>query len=196
MPQRADEIVRFWEEVGPEGWYRADAELDAEIRDRFSGIWEEAAAGGLTDWRCNPAGALAYLIVTDQFPRNMFRDDPRAFSTDQRARDAAMIAVQRDFDLKTDEPIRQFFYLPFMHAEDPFDQDRCVRLFVARMPRDRTREPAPRPRPSRRDPPVRALPLSQPHPRPAHHARGGALSRRGRLRRGRERACVSRSAPP
>jgi uncharacterized protein (DUF924 family) len=135
MPQRADEIVRFWEEVGPDGWYHADAELDATIRDRFSGIWEEAAAGGLTDWRCNPAGALAYLIVTDQFPRNMFRDDPRAFSTDQRARDAAMIAVQRDFDLKTDEPIRQFFYLPFMHAEDPFDQDRCVRLFVARMPR-------------------------------------------------------------
>ena len=134
MPQRAEEIVRFWKEIGPEGWYTPDAELDATIRDRFSGVWEEAAAGGLTDWRSNSTGALAYLIVTDQFPRNMFRDDPRAFATDQMARDAAMIAVQRDFDLKTDEPIRQFFYLPFMHAEDPFDQDRCVRLFVARMP--------------------------------------------------------------
>ncbi len=135
MPQRAEEVVAFWEEIGSEGWYRSDDDLDARIRERFSGVWEEAAAGGLVDWRCNPTGALAYLIVTDQFPRNMFRDDPRAFATDQMARDAAMIAVQRDFDLRTDEPIRQFFYLPFMHAEDPFDQDRCVRLFVARMPR-------------------------------------------------------------
>jgi len=134
MPKRAEEIVEFWEEVGPKGWYAVDPDLDARIRERYSGIWEEAAAGGLTDWRCNPTGALAYMIVTDQFPRNMFRENPRAFETDQMARDAAMIAVQRDFDLKTDEPIRQFFYTPFMHAEDPFDQDRCVRLFVARMP--------------------------------------------------------------
>ncbi len=135
MPQRAEEIVRFWDEVGPAGWYRADEKLDAEIRARFLADWEEAAAGGLVDWRSNPTGALAYLIVTDQFPRNMFRDDSRAFATDRMARDAAMIAVQRDLDLKTEEPIRQFFYLPFMHAEDPFDQDRCVRLIIARLPR-------------------------------------------------------------
>ncbi len=134
MPQRAEEIVRFWEEVGPEGWYGGGARLDAEIRERFLADWERAAEGGLSSWRSNPTGALAYLIVTDQFPRNIFRDDPRAFATDRMARDAAMIAVQRDFDLKTPEPIRQFFYLPFMHAEDAFDQDRCVRLIIARMP--------------------------------------------------------------
>ncbi|WP_209424799.1 DUF924 family protein [Pararhodobacter sp. SW119] len=134
MPQRAEEIVRFWDEVGPEGWYGAAPELDAEIRARFLADWEKAAEGGLTHWCSNPTGALAYIIVTDQFPRNLFRDDPRAFATDRMARDAAMIAVQRDFDLKTPEPIRQFFYLPFMHAEDTFDQDRSVRLFIARMP--------------------------------------------------------------
>ena len=135
MPQRAEEIVRFWQDVGPDGWYDNDAELDEEIRKRFLPDWEEAAEGGLAYWRSNPTGALAYLLVTDQFSRNMFRDDPRAFLTDRMARDAAMIAVQRDFDLKTDEPIRQFFYLPFMHAEDYFDQDRCVRLVIARLPR-------------------------------------------------------------
>jgi uncharacterized protein (DUF924 family) len=134
MPQRAEEIVRFWDEAGPKAWYVADDRLDEVIRDRYLGVWEEAAAGGLTDWRSNCTGALAYLLVTDQFPRNMFRDDPRAFATDQMARDAAVTAVMHDFDLKTPEPIRQFFYLPFMHSEDPFDQDRSVRLFLARMP--------------------------------------------------------------
>jgi len=135
MPRRAEEIVEFWQNVGPDAWYGADAALDAEIRKRYMGDWEKAAKGGLVHWRSNPVGALAYMIVTDQFPRNMFRDDPRAFSTDRMARDAAMIAVQRDFDLKTEEPIRQFFYLPFMHAEDAFDQDRCVRLIIARLPK-------------------------------------------------------------
>lgn len=134
MPQRAEEIVRFWNERGPAAWYGGSAELDAEIRDRYAGVWQEAAEGGLVAWRCNPTGSLAYLIVTDQFPRHLFRDDARAFATDRLARDAAMAAVMHDFDLKTPEPIRQFFYLPFMHSEDPFDQDRCVRLIVARMP--------------------------------------------------------------
>ena len=134
MPQRAEAIVDYWTEVGPEGWYAGGDALDVEIRERFLSDWEEAAEGGLADWRSNATGALAYLILTDQFPRNMFRDEPRAFATDRMARNAAMIAVQRDFDLKTDEPIRQFFYLPFMHAEDTFDQDRCVRLVIARMP--------------------------------------------------------------
>lgn len=139
MPQEAseisaEEIVRFWEEIGPKNWYAVEPELDATITRRFGATWERAAAGAFRDWLGTPRGALAYLILTDQFPRNMFRGDARAFATDAMARDAAMAALHRGHDLQLPEPIRQFFYLPFMHAESTFDQDRCVCLMLTRMP--------------------------------------------------------------
>ena len=139
MPQEArdtsaEAITRFWEEIGPEKWYAVEPELDAEITRRFAALWEQAAAGAFRDWLVSPRGALAYLILTDQFPRNMFRNDPRAFATDALARDAAIAALHRGHDLQLPEPIRQFFYLPFMHAESTFDQDRCVCLMLTRMP--------------------------------------------------------------
>lgn len=135
MVRSAGEIVTFWDEVGPEGWYGADPALDRAIRDRYLETWVNATRGAHRDWLSAPKGALGYLILTDQFPRNMFRgDDPRAFATDGLARTAAIIAVQREWDLKIPEPIRQFFYLPFMHAETTADQDRSVCLFLARMP--------------------------------------------------------------
>lgn len=131
---RALEIIDFWEEVGPKGWYVSTPELDATITRRFLPDWEAAAAGGLCEWLGAPQGALAYLLVTDQFGRNMFRGDARAFATDARARKAATTAIHHRMDLKLPEPIRQFFYLPFMHGETTFDQDRCIRLMIARMP--------------------------------------------------------------
>lgn len=134
MPRTAGEIVTFWQEVGPEGWYAGGEKLDRVIRDRFLECWVSAARGDYRDWLSAPRGALGYLILTDQFPRNMFREDPRAFATDQMARTAAIIAVQREWDMMIPEPIRQFFYLPFMHSETGADQDRCVRLILARMP--------------------------------------------------------------
>jgi uncharacterized protein (DUF924 family) len=134
MPRTAGEIVTFWTEVGPEGWYGGGDKLDRAIHDRFLEAWVSATRGDYRDWLSAPRGALGYLILTDQFPRNMFRDDPRAFATDRLARTAAIIAVQREWDLMVPEPIRQFFYLPFMHAETTADQDRCVRLILARMP--------------------------------------------------------------
>jgi len=134
MPRTAGEIVTFWQEIGPEGWYATDPALDRAIRDRFLEVWVNAARGDYRDWLSAPKGALGYLILTDQFPRNMFRGQARAFATDERARTAAIIAVQRAWDLRIPEPIRQFFYLPFMHAETLADQDRCVRLMIARMP--------------------------------------------------------------
>jgi len=134
MPRTAGEIVTFWDEVGPQGWYAVDPALDRTIRDRFLDVWVNAVRGDYRDWLSAPRGALGYLILTDQFPRNMFRGDRRAFATDARARNAAIIAVQRKWDLQTPEPIRQFFYLPFMHAETTADQDRGVRLIIARLP--------------------------------------------------------------
>lgn len=131
----AEEVLSFWlDEVGPDGWYKVDPDLDARIRERFLGMWEGAAEGRFALWLTYPSGALAYIILTDQFPRNMFRGTPRAFETDGAALAAAKSAIQRGWDLRIDEPARQFFYLPLMHSENLCDQDRSVRLICERMP--------------------------------------------------------------
>jgi len=120
---RPDEIVDFWvHDVGPEGWYNGPPELDATIRQRFMGDWQKALEGGYTKWTETAEGSLAYLILTDQFPRNMFRDDPRAYSTDALARAAAKAAILRDFDLQVGRAAQEFFYMPLEHSEDLDDQ--------------------------------------------------------------------------
>ncbi|KGM86886.1 Uncharacterized protein rosmuc_03185 [Roseovarius mucosus DSM 17069] len=130
-----DDVLRFWlDEVGPEGWYKASETLDTEVRERFLAAWENAREGAYGLWLTYPNGMLAYVILTDQFPRNMFRDDARAFATDQQALAAGKVAINRGWDLRIDEPARQFFYLPLMHSENLCDQERCVRLMCERMP--------------------------------------------------------------
>lgn len=130
-----DEVISFWlEEIGPDRWYVQDDALDSEIRDRYLALWEKARAGRLVNWASCPRGCLAYLIVTDQFPRNMFRNDPRAFATDALARTVAARACHLRFDGQIEEPARQFFYMPLMHSESQMDQDRAVRMFLLRMP--------------------------------------------------------------
>ena len=128
------EVLRFWlEELEPRDWYVADAAVDARIRERFLGAWEAAWGSGLRDWEATARGALALLVLTDQFPRNMFRGDGRAFATDALARGVARRAVARGFDLEVEAPARQFFYLPFEHSESLTDQERAVRLIAMRM---------------------------------------------------------------
>lgn len=130
-----DDVISFWlEEVGPQGWYMQSDELDAKIRDRYLPLWEKARDGRLLNWVFCPRGALAFLIVTDQFPRNMFRNDARAFATDDLARRVAARACHLGFDCQIEEPARQFFYLPLMHSESQMDQDRAVRMFLLHMP--------------------------------------------------------------
>lgn len=129
------EVLTFWlQEVGPERWYKSDPALDAEIRERFEPTWQAAAEGRRNHWRCDAGGMLAFLIVTDQFPRNMFRGEARAFETDDIAHAAALKAIKRDLDLDLPERQRQFVYMPLMHSESLADQDHCVRLILARMP--------------------------------------------------------------
>jgi len=131
----SNEILEFWlDELSPADWYKEDAALDAKIRQRFEATWTRAAQGALAQWLTYPSGALAYIILTDQFPRNMFRGEARAFSTDRAALAAAKCAIDKGWDLKIDEPARQFFYLPLMHSENLCDQERCVRLMLERMP--------------------------------------------------------------
>lgn len=129
------EIIGFWiDEVGPDGWYKSSPELDARIRERFEPAWRSAADGAFHDWTTLPDTALAYLILTDQFPRNMFRNNADSFATDRMARAAAKQAIDAGYDMRTPEPARQFFYLPLMHSECLMDQERCVRLMLTRMP--------------------------------------------------------------
>lgn len=133
-----DDILKFWlDEVGPKGWYEANDALDTQIRDRFLDTWQAASSGTFSLWMTYPSGALAYIILTDQFPRNMFRGEAGAFSSDRAALATAKSAIERGWDLRIDEPARQFFYMPLMHSENLCDQDRCVRLICERMPETR-----------------------------------------------------------
>jgi uncharacterized protein (DUF924 family) len=130
----AQEVLDFWlSEIGEEGWYKGGGEIDAACA-RFAPLCEAARAGGLQDWLSGPDGALAYLIVTDQFPRNLYRGSDLSFATDAMARDAARRALDEGWDMAVAEPQRQFFYMPLMHSEALEDLDLCVRLFAARMP--------------------------------------------------------------
>ncbi len=132
---QAQDVLSFWlDECGPDMWYTQDAELDARIRERFLDAWEGAKEGRHSLWLTFPSGALAYIIVTDQFSRNMFRGHRDSFCMDRIALAAAKSAIDKGWDLRIDEPARQFFYLPLMHSENLCDQERCVRLMCERMP--------------------------------------------------------------
>jgi len=127
-------IIDFWvDEIGIEKWYISTDELDQSIRDRFQSHWQTALDGGYLDWGDTALGALGYLILTDQFPRNMFRGDARTFATDPIARQMARRAIAQDFDQQIAEPQRQFFFLPFEHSEDIAAQNDAVAYISTRM---------------------------------------------------------------
>lgn len=134
-----DQINRFWiDEVGENGWYTRSDALDDTIRQRFRASWDRAETLAPA-WAASAEGALAALILTDQFPRNMFRDDARAFATDALARRLADAAIAAGFDRQTAPPARQFFYMPFEHSEDLADQHRAVDLFRQFLPGENLR---------------------------------------------------------
>ncbi len=125
------EVVSFWRTAGPDKWFEADEDFDQTIRARFLGVHKAAARGELAAWEESGEGALALLILLDQFPRNMFRGSAGAFATDHLARAVADRALTRGSDRAIDDTMRPFFYLPFMHSEALADQDRCLRLHEA-----------------------------------------------------------------
>jgi uncharacterized protein (DUF924 family) len=126
---RPEEVLTFWREAGPGRRYKRDAAFDAVVRSRFLGLWQKAAAGELSSWETSDDGALALVIVLDQFPRNMFRDDVRTYSSDALAREVAGRAIARGVDTRVDGALLEFLYIPFMHSEHLADQQRCVELF-------------------------------------------------------------------
>ena len=129
------EVLTFWFGDRPEEkravWFQRDPEFDAEIVARFTAAYEAAAAGRLDDMAGAPCGCLALVIILDQFPRNMFRDDSRAFATDGQALALAREALDTGFDESLDALQRQFLYMPYQHSEDLDDQRRSIELFGA-----------------------------------------------------------------
>jgi uncharacterized protein (DUF924 family) len=135
----AASILAFWfgPQDAPSGntsrdvWFRKDAAFDAEIHARFGDATAIALAGGYGEWCATAEGALARVLLLDQFTRNIHRDTPAAFAGDARALATAQYAIDRGFDRALDAYGRWFLYLPFEHSEDRGMQERSLALFGA-----------------------------------------------------------------
>lgn len=132
----AAEVVEFWRHAGPELWFAKDADFDRRFREKFLDAHAAAARGEFDHWLMTAEGALALLVLLDQFPRNAFRGTPLMYATDAAARRIATAAVDAGHDRAMPHDLRTFFYLPFAHSEDLADQDRAVQLCRDLAPRD------------------------------------------------------------
>jgi uncharacterized protein (DUF924 family) len=124
------EIIDFWfSETARAYWFRSTPEFDREVGSRFATTWSQARVGQLADWEQTAEGALALVLLLDQFPLNMFRDRPEGFSTEAASRAVAGRAIVRGLDASLPDTGKAFLYLPYMHSESLADQDRAVELF-------------------------------------------------------------------
>ncbi|MGI9381012.1 MAG: DUF924 family protein, partial [Methyloligellaceae bacterium] len=121
-------IVNFWISAGPEKWFEKDTSFDLEIAEKFGDLVEPAVGGHLDDWLATAEGALGLILLLDQFPRNLYRDSDRAFQFDSKALAVSDEALSRNHDQAYQNPVRRFFYLPYMHSENLGHQDHCIEL--------------------------------------------------------------------
>jgi uncharacterized protein (DUF924 family) len=124
----AQRVIDFWKQAGPSMWFAKDAEFDRRFRERFVLDHEAAARGEFAQWQSSPEGALALILLLDQFPRNAFRGTPRMYDTDAMARKVASMAFAAGYDRMFPGELQKFFLLPFAHSEDLTDQERAVAL--------------------------------------------------------------------
>lgn len=137
----AQAVVELWRAAGWKRWFTSSLAFDAEIEARFGNLHRDASDGKLDDWIDTPIGALALVLLLDQFSRNLHRNSPLAFANDRAALAVAAEAIKRGHDLMVDVELQPFLYLPFEHAEEPAAQDRSVEL--AGRYRERTGEAEP-----------------------------------------------------
>ena len=124
-----DEVLSSWfETLRPEQWFERDAAVDDRCRE-FLPLYERLVTDGTSEWEVNADGCLAAVIVLDQFPRNIFRSDPRAYGADAAALALAARAIDAGLDQALDLERRKFLYMPYQHSEDPAVQARSVELF-------------------------------------------------------------------
>jgi len=126
----AQDVIAFWfsERVKPL-WFNATPDFDQELTEHFLSVYRAAADGTLSDWEESPQGALALVIVLDQFPLNLFRNQPESFATEAESRLVAERAIAKRFDQTLKDEHKIFLYMPFMHSEALDDQDRSVVLY-------------------------------------------------------------------
>ena len=123
-------LLDFWfSEESARRWFDSTPAFDAEIRAGFEDLWRQAGDGLLADWEATAEGALALVILLDQMPLNMFRDQPAGYRTEALSREVAGRAIARDFDSGLGEAQKVCLYMPYMHSETLVDQDRAVALF-------------------------------------------------------------------
>lgn len=123
------DVLGFWFGLDEQRHWTRDEMLDAECSRRFGAVWKAQRARPAADFLDDPEAGLAAIILFDQFPRNMFRNDPRAFATDPLAREIAAAMVARGWDQSIAVERRHFVYMPFEHSERLVDQDRSIILF-------------------------------------------------------------------
>ena len=128
MAAHPADIVDFWRAAGPKRWFAKDDAFDAAIRLKFEPVHHAAARGEYDAWRQTAQGALALVILLDQFPRNLYRGSAHAFATDPLARRIAREAIERGHDRQVEPALRSFFYLPFSHSESAADHALAVEL--------------------------------------------------------------------
>ena len=130
MNADAQTVLTFWfDELTPEDWWRKSEKLDQDIKQRFLQVHAKARCRELGSWRTTPRGRLAEIIVLDQFSRNIYRDDPRAFASDPLALEFAQEAVKLGEDKNLSSTEKSFLYLPYMHSESIEVHDQAIRLF-------------------------------------------------------------------
>ncbi len=129
-PGWTQEILDFWFALAPGQWWKPDAELDEDIRERFLDLWEEQRGRLAADFLGSPEEALAAVILFDQFPRNMFRGHATSFATDHLALAIAEAAIGGGYDEQLEQSRRGFLYMPFQHSEDRGVQRRSLLLFT------------------------------------------------------------------
>ncbi|MBT5030978.1 MAG: DUF924 domain-containing protein [Proteobacteria bacterium] len=126
----AQTILTFWfNELTPADWWRKSAQQDQNIRQRFLQVHADAHTGGLSSWRNTPNGRLSEIIVLDQFSRNIYRDDPRAFASDPLALELAQKTVKLGEDASLTPAEKSFMYLPYMHSESLDIHNQALHLF-------------------------------------------------------------------
>ena len=126
-----DDVLNFWfsENIKPL-WFKKSTDFDREIKQRFLDTYQRGKTGALNDWCNSSKNILALIIVLDQFPRNMFRNTPQAFATDDRAVELTKYAVNNNYQQDLSPEEQAFLYMPLMHSENKQDQEKCVELFT------------------------------------------------------------------
>lgn len=130
MKKEPEELIDFWfSDPVAKRWFRSTPQFDNELRQRYELLVNKAFAGELVDWKQTPQGSLALVILLDQLPLNIYRGKPQSFAGEAMAREVSSLAIENGWDRALTDRQKAFLYIPFMHSEDPADQERSVQLY-------------------------------------------------------------------